>query len=279
MSVTWDELLEQLISENTFCSQISSQGYYLSELSYQDLIKKYGFTHSENAAGFLSLDFFSEQSKTLQKNGLYIIRRGKGNFVILDEQKFPHSYLQLDLKNTTEIELDIDTSEFPELLDAFKTRQENAGLEQLNAVNGYEKLVVELFGKKEWRIGPRGIKSSSFPVFFKDENNSVKKIFDFSGRADLDYSIWTKDHILAIEAKSLPENEGLDVGWHKITYPIQRFFKYNNYKIKPVYFLRWGKIIHIFVFPTLSFHGNGILLNDKNAMKPEKIFKIETGLG
>jgi len=279
MGISWDELLEQLISENTFCSQISSHGYYLNELSYQDLIKKYGFTHSENAAGFLSLDFFSEQSKTLRKNGLYLIRRGTGNFVILDEQKFPHSYLSLDLKNSAEIELEIDDGEFPELLDAFKTRQENAGLEQLHAVNGYDKLIAELFGKKEWKIGPRGIKHSSFSVFFKDENNHIKKIFDFSGRADLDYSIWTKDHILAIEAKSLQENEGLDVGWHKITYPIHRFFKYRNYKIKPVYFLRWGKIIHIFVFPTLNFHEGGILLNDKNAMSPEKIFKLETGLG
>ena len=95
----------------------------------------------------------------------------------------------------------------------------------------------------------------------------------------MDYSIWTKDHILAIEAKSLPENHGLDIGWHKIVYPTFRFSQYSNYKIKPVYFLKWGKIIHVFVFPTISFHEKGILLNDKQTFEPDKIFKIETGLG
>ena len=277
MSISWDELLENLISEKTFNSQISSRGYYLNELSYQDLIKKYGFYHSQSAAGFLSLDFFSKQSKTLRKKGLYLIRRGKGNFAILDENIFPHSYLKLNLDNSTKLKLDVN--EFPDLLDAFKARQENAGLELLNAVNGYDKLVVELFGEKKWRIGPRGIQGSCFPVFFKDKSGQMKKIFDFDGREDLDYSIWTKDHILAIEAKSLPENHGLDIGWHKIVYPTFRFSQYYNYKIKPVYFLKWGKIIHVFVFPTISFHEKGILLNDKQTFEPDKIFKIETGLG
>ena len=277
MSITWDELLEHLISEDSFKNQIQNQGFYLNKISYQAMIKKYNFEHSATAASFLSLDFFSKQSKTLTKNGLYLIRTGKGNFAILDKEKFPHSYLQLELKNPTEIK--VNTNEFPEMFDAFKARQENAGLEQLNAMNGYQKLIFELFGKTEWRIGPRGIQGSVFPVFFKNKNNHVEKIFKFDGRDDLDYSIWTKDHILAIEAKSLPENQGLDIGWHKIVYPTNRFSKYKNYKIKPVYFLRWGKIIHIFVFPTLSFYEGGILLNDQNAFKPDRVFKIETGLG
>ena len=84
MTISWDELLEKLICENSFKSQISKNGYYLSESSYQPLIKKYNFTHSQNAAGFLSIDFFSKQSKTLRDNNLYIIRIGKGQFVIFE---------------------------------------------------------------------------------------------------------------------------------------------------------------------------------------------------
>ena len=92
----------------------------------------------------------------------------------------------------------------------------------------------------------------------------------------MDYSIWTKDQILGIEAKSLPPNKGLDIGWHKIVYPLTRFFKYDRYKIKPVYFLRWGKLIHIFVFPYLHSYQDGIFLNDVSMYEPEKIFKILT---
>lgn len=270
----WDELLEKLILTDTFNSQISTQGYYVNEMSYQDMIKKYNFPSNEGAANFLQVHFFSRQSKILRKNGFYLVLGGKGNFTIFEEQTFPRPYLDLDVKNV--VELHGELSEYPELIDAFKARQENAGLEQLNALDGYDKLISELFGKTEWKIGPRGIQGSTFPVFFKDRNDQIKKIFDFNGRNDLDYSLWTKNHILAIEAKSTNVKKGLDVAWHKITYPLMRFIKYNNYKIKPVYFLRWGEIIHIFVFPNFHSHNHGIILNDKNMFKPEKIFKIKT---
>ena len=137
-------------------------------------------------------------------------------------------------------------------------------------------LIKELFGNTEWKLGPRGIKGSEFPVFFKKNSGQIQKIFDFNGRDDLDYSIWTKDCILLFEAKSVDVNQGLDVGWHKMAFPATRFFKYTKYKIKPVYFLKWDNIIHLFVFPDLIHHDNGVILNDKESFRPERIFRIVT---
>ena len=273
MVVSWDDVLRNLTSEDSFVNQIQTRGYYLSEMSYQKLIKKHGFSNSQNAAGFLSLDFFSKQSKILREKNMYLLRTGKGNFVIFDEKKFPHSYLDLNTNNSKKLE--IDSSGFPELIDAFDTRQENAGLEQLNVLGVYDLLVKNLFGDVDWKIGPRGNKTSSFPVYAKSNSGEVNLIYTYEGQEELDYTIWTKDHVLLFEAKSLKPNMGLDVGWHKLAYPASRFKKYSKYKIKPIYFLKWEKIIHLFVFPDFEFHQDGIVINDGKAFAPEHIFRVD----
>lgn len=273
MVVSWDDVLRNLTSEDSFVNQIQTRGYYLSEISYQKLIKKHGFSNSQNAAGFLSLDFFSKQSKILREKNMYLLRTGKGNFVIFDEKKFPHSYLNLNTNNSKKLE--INSSGFPELIDAFDTRQENAGLEQLNVLGVYDLLVKNLFGDVDWKIGPRGNKTSSFPVYAKSNSGEVNLIYTYEGQEELDYTIWTKDHVLLFEAKSLKPNMGLDVGWHKLAYPASRFKKYSKYKIKPIYFLKWEKIIHLFVFPDFEFHQDGIVINDEKAFAPEHIFRID----
>ncbi len=273
MANSWDEVLQKIISENSFVNQLQNRGYYLSDLSYQEIIKKYGFTNSQNAAGFLSLDFLSKQSKILREKNLYLLRTGRGNFAIFDENKFPHSYLNLNITNSKKLET--NQSGFSELLEAFDTRQENAGLEQLNVIGGYDELVKSLLGDVEWKIGPRGNKSSSFPVFAKNISNEIIHVFDFEGQEELDYTIWSKNHILLFEAKSLSLDWGLDVGWHKLAYPAPRFKKYANYKIKPIYFLKWEKVIHLFVFPDFKFHNDGIVINDQHAIIPEHVFRIE----
>ena len=273
MVVSWDDVLRNLTSEDSFVNQIQTRGYYLSEMSYQKLIKKHGFSNSQNAAGFLSLDFFSKQSKILREKNMYLLRTGKGNFVIFDENKFPHSYLNLNTNNSKKLE--IDSSGFPELIDAFDTRQENAGLEQLNVLGVYDLLIKNLFGDVEWKIGPRGNKTSSFPVYAKNNSGEINLIYTYEGQEELDYTIWTRDHVLLFEAKSLKPNMGLDVGWHKLAYPASRFKKYLKYKIKPIYFLKWEKIIHLFVFPDFEFHQDGIIINNGKAFAPEHIFRID----
>ena len=38
--------------------------------------------------GYLSIDFYSRQPKELRDRNCYVIRTGKGNFVIFDENRF-----------------------------------------------------------------------------------------------------------------------------------------------------------------------------------------------
>ena len=270
---SWDQILEKLISEDSFCEQLKKSGYYLSDSKFKEFTKKYGYAPDQNTASFLSRDFWSQQSKILKENNMYLLRTGSGKFVIFDGNRFPSSYLNLNTNNAQKLET--TSTGFPELMDAFETRQENAGLEELNVIGAYDLLVKKLFGDVEWKIGPRGNKTSSFPVYAKSNSGEVSLIYTYQGQEELDYTIWTRDHVLLFEAKSLGPNTGLDVGWHKLAYPASRFKKYSKYKIKPIYFLKWEKVIHLFVFPDFEFHHDGILINDLRAFVPEHIFRID----
>ena len=253
----------------------------LSFEKMKDFTKKYNFQPLQNTAVYLSIDFWSKQSKILKDNDYYILRSGGGTFVILDKKQFPNAYLDLSISDYTEMETKEDP-EFPELYKAFRkepgdrSKQENSALEHPRALGCYDKLVEGLFGNVKWYVGPRGGKHSRFKVYGKNQSNGDPAfLYDYAGPEELDYTIWTKDCILLFEAKSLSRNEGLDVGWHKMAYPASRFSKINNYTIKPIYFLKWGNIIHLFVFPKFQFYNDGIIINDKKNQIPEKIFRID----
>ena len=274
MTKTWDNLLEELIEESEFKKSIEEKGFYKSNVSLKIFAKKYNFQPSQNTATYLSINFWSEQSKILRKNKLYLLRTGSGQFGIFDENTFPSPYLQLDTTNSEKLDLDVH-DDFKELMSAFDTRQENAGLEHLNACGVYDSLIEKLFGDKKWKLGPRGNKISEFKVFGKTKHDKIIPIYDFKGFEELDYGIWTKDHILLFEAKTQEVNCGLDVGWHKLAYPASRFKKFNNHSIVPIYLLKWGNTTHLFVFPKFRFHNNeGIIINDLEQLKPERCFKI-----
>ena len=277
MVETWNGLLEELVDESEFKASIEEKGFYKSAVSLKIFVKKYNFLSSQNTATYLSLDFWSQQSSVLRKKCLYLLRTGSGTFGIFDEKQFPKPYVELNTENSTDLELEKDDS-FRELMHAFDTRQENAGLEHLNACGVYDSLIRKLYGNEKWKLGPRGNKRSEFKVFGKTRQNEIIPLYDFNGQEELDYGIWTKDHILLIEAKSLETNFGLDVGWHKIAYPASRFRKFTNHAIIPIYLLKWGNVTHLFVFPTFSFHNdNGIIINDEERMRPEKIFRVDFG--
>ena len=277
MVETWNGLLEELVDESEFKASIEEKGFYKSAVSLKIFVKKYNFLSSQNTATYLSLDFWSQQSSVLRKKGLYLLRTGSGTFGIFDEKQFPKPYVELNTENSADLELEKDDS-FRELMHAFDTRQENAGLEHLNACGVYDSLIRKLYGNEKWKLGPRGNKRSEFKVFGKTRQNEIIPLYDFNGQEELDYGIWTKDHILLIEAKSLETNFGLDVGWHKIAYPASRFRKFTNHAIIPIYLLKWGNVTHLFVFPTFSFHNdNGIIINDEERMRPEKIFRVDFG--
>ena len=62
-----------------------------------------------------------------------------------------------------------------------------------------------------------------------------------------------------------------------MAYPANRFRKYTNHKIIPIYLLKWGEITHIFVFPVFDFYEDGIIINDQEKLKPDRIFRVNFG--
>ena len=278
----WEDVLQKIINTPEFLSEINTNGFWKCD----DSVKKYAediyeVTLPGSSADYVSIDFMSKQPKILRDKHYYILRTGGGRFVILDETKFPNSYLDLSISDYMQLETKEDP-EFPELYKVFrkdvsdKSKQENSALEFPNALGCYDLLIKKLFGNVKWYVGPRGLKHSQFRTHGKKSDEKITCLYDYDGPEELDYTIWTKDCILLFEAKVVDrENEGLDIGWHKMAYPAARFSKINNYTIKPIYFLRCKNIIHLFVFPKFQFHNDGIVINDKKNQIPEKIFRID----
>ena len=274
----WEDLLQKTINTAEFLSEINTKGFWKCDDSVIKYAKKNGVKLDLNAPNYVSLDFWSKQSEILKDNDYYILRSGGGTFVILDKKQFPNAYLDLSTSDYTEMETKEDP-EFPELYKAFrkepgdKSKQENSALEHPIALGCYDKLIEGLFGNVKWYVGPRGGKTSKFKVYGKKSNGEIIFLFDYSGQEELDYTIWTKDCILLFEAKVVEdENEGLDIGWHKMAYPASRFSKIDNYTTKPIYFLRCKNTIHLFVFPKFPFYNDGIIINDKKIKFPKKYF-------
>ena len=278
----WEDVLQKIINTPEFLSEIDTNGFWKCDDSVINYAKDiYEVTLSGSSANYVSIDFMSKQPKILRDNHYYILRTGGGRFIILDETKFPNSYLDLSISDSIQLETKEDP-EFPELYKVFrkdvsdKSKQENSALEFPNALGCYDLLIKKLFGNVKWYVGPRGGKHSQFHMYGEKSNGAPIDLPDYDGPEELDYTIWTKDCILLFEAKVVDrENEGLDIGWHKMAYPAARFSKINNYTIKPIYFLRCKNIIHLFIFPKFQFHDDGIVINDKKNQIPEKIFRID----
>jgi hypothetical protein len=131
-----------------------------------------------------------------------------------------------------------------------------------------------LFNKNEYVVGPRGNKSSSFDIFVERNNHEKMKLCTYQGQEELDYSLWTEENVLLFEAKQTRRSNGfLDLGWHKLVYPANRFRDYDM-SLYPTYFLRRPTEIFIFVFPSVQFYESGIIINDPDAMKPMRIYRV-----
>jgi hypothetical protein len=145
----------------------------------------------------------------------------------------------------------------------------------------YEWIVKEILNVDEYYVGPRGNEGSRFNTFFQS-NDDVYLKFEYDGQVDLDYSIWTENRIYAIEAKSLSNYGGLDIGWHKLAFPTQRFATLSRdmgFDISPVYFLRRKTrkvdIGYVFIFAPIRFHeGNGVVLNRGSDWRVEHFFSM-----
>ena len=288
MEREWADVLHEIIDDPKIKTSIEEKGFHQFPKWEPDFRREYNIIDDskfKKPPGYISINFWSEQEDVLTKNNLYILRTGGGKFAIFDEEKFSKPYLDLNVKNTERLAFDKD-NDFKDLWNAFgDVNQEDPGLEHLGGTGVYDSLITQLFGDNtKWRIGPRGNKVSKFKVYGKftiaksttREYHKTDHLYDFDGQEELDYTLWTKDHILLFEAKSVKRNKGLDIGWHKMAYPTNRFRKYNR-KIIPIYLLKWEKIYHMFVFPVFDFHKDGIIINDQEKLKPDRIFRVIFG--
>jgi hypothetical protein len=273
-----DNPWQKLIEEQEFQDAIHKNGYYQSNLSFQPFVRKYQLTLKNRAPAYLSIDFWSGQSHVLTKNKLYVIRIGKGRFVIFHEDRFSRPYLELQ-KNGTTIDLHFTIPEnYEHLKKAFKIHyQEATNLEYLRFLGLYDQLMEHLFNTKiSYFIGPRGNRNSSFRLYFSDRMKPNEPVFfDYNGQEELDYTIWTKDSVFVFEAKQfISSNGGLDIGWYKLAFPCHRFYDYKGLNIVPIYYLRQRDFVYLFIFPKMDFYNDGILLNDVTKFTPTKIFRI-----
>ena len=254
--------------------KIHEQGFFLSSDSFRQITSSIGKQMRMQAPGYLSKDFWSGQPPILTRQGCYVLRTGIGRFAILDEKVFPRPYLSLQTSSAIELKPEIPSS-FKLVKKAFdENAQENAALEQMRFLGIFERIITNLFGTSEYIVGPRSSRSSTFDVYIEKNDGQRLKLCTYKGQEELDYSLWTESNALLFEAKQTNQLTGfLDLGWHKLVYPANRFRGYDN-SLFPVYFLRRQNKVQIFVFPKIQFYESGIVLNEKPAMTPEKTYEI-----
>ena len=268
------DLWKQILKIPLVKEKILEQGYYSCTRSFREMTSTFGAQMKLRAPEYLSKDFWSRQPTFLVERGYYVLRTGIGKFALLNEKVFPRPYLSLQTTFAKELKLNIP-QRYDQIKRAFEeSAQENAALEQMRFLGIFEQLITDLFGTREYLVGPRGNRSSSFEIFIQNKNHEKIKLCTYRGQEELDYSLWTEDSVLLFEAKQTNKSTGfLDLGWHKLVYPANRF---RNYKasLYPTYFLRRKNVVHIFVFPRIQFYRSGITLNDAQAMTPQKIYRI-----
>jgi hypothetical protein len=269
----WDNLLR----DPKFNFNISKRGYS-QEIKFIDYIKQNKLESIFQRSGavtanLLSIDFFSRQSRELTDKNLFLLRTGQGKFVIFNRDYFGSSYLDLQLSRFEEFSYEVPKNQ-KNLVNAYLDRlNENASLELMHLLGIFKKMVEKVSGEINYFIGPRGNRASKFDVYlYNDKEAQNQAIYTYNGQEELDYSLFTEKSIFVFESKNLGVG-GLDIGWHKIAYPINRFRKFNA-DIYPCYFLKNKCIVWLFVFPKFEFYNQGMVLNNKLATIPQHVFKV-----
>lgn len=264
------------LNDPKFLKELSTQGHS-TERNFSEYKSRHKLKLPGSTPNYLSIDFYSMQSKELRDKNCFVIRTGKGNFVIFDENRFEKPYLDLDLSRAEELDYEIPEN-FGHLEDAFKENLiENSSIEHLWFLGVFKQIISRISSENEYYIGPRGGKRSAFDVYFKDKRTQeIIKVFRYEGMEDLDYSIFTENCIYFFEGKNFLDGRGgLDLGWHKVIFPASRFRKYLNNRLIPGYFLKLGTVVYFAVFPDFQFYNGGIILNDEKQFTPQHIFKID----
>ena len=250
-----------------------------------DPVPDTGIDAKQKAPSYLSLDFWRQQKQELIQNNWYVIRTGRGRFGIFSEDQYPKPYLELSAEGAEEISVK-PNAKYRHLRYAFKNLDwklkaaENTLLELARFYGVYKVLTEYLEGTSNYQIGPRGGMTQKFPLYFK-QRDDTHTIFEYNGQVELDYTIWTESRVFVLEAKSVSRG-GLDVGWHKLAYPAHRFYNQtinHELKVNPVYFLRTiyegVNTILIFLFRNIEFMDGGVILNDRDAWEPLKVFRVD----
>ena len=268
------DLWKRILETPSVKKSMLEHGFFLSSTSFREITSSFDAHMRFRAPEYLSKDFWSRQSPFLVEQGYYVIRTGVGKFALLDERVFPKPYLSLLPTGAKDLTPRTPQS-FSQLKRAFdENAQENAALEQMRFLGIFEQMMVDMFGEDKYLVGPRGNRGSSFDIFVETKGHDKLRLCSYQGQEELDYSVWTEDKVLLIEAKQTHGSTGfLDPGWHKLVYPASRF---RDYKVSlfPTYFLRRPKEILMFVFPSVKFYETGIIINDELAMKPERIYRV-----
>ena len=277
--MVWEEALEAIRPD------IEEKGYFHWDKSFQDFKAEYGIDAQQKAPFYLSLDFWRLQRPELHQNKWFVIRFGRGSFGIFSEDQFPKPYLELSAEGAEGITCKPNAT-FRKLRYAFKNLDwrlkaaENTLLELARFYGVYEVLTEYLDGTSDYQIGPRGGMTQRFDLYFKRRDDTHTQ-FEYNGQVELDYTIWTESRVLVFEAKSVSRG-GLDVGWHKLAYPAHRFYNQtinHGLKVNPVYFLRTiyegVNTVLIFLFREIEFQDDGVILNDRGAWEPLKVFRVD----
>lgn len=245
-----------LLNDSEFRQQISVKGYS-QENKFTDYTKKYKLEKVLQRSGaitasLLSIDFFSGQAKELVAQNMFLLRTGRGKFVVINREFFDSSYLDLAQNNYEKIVFEVPKN-YEHLIEAYNDRlNENASLELMHFLGVFKDVIYRVSGESSYFIGPRGNRTSKFAVYlFNRKENENFKIYTYNGQEELDYSIFTKSAIFVFESKNL-RTGGLDVGWHKLAYPLTRFRRFSVPRF-PCYFLKQGKVVWMFVFQNTNF--------------------------
>jgi len=193
----WKQILETPSVEKG----LLEHGFFLSSESFRGITSSFGAHMKLRAPEYLSKDFWSRQPRFLVERGYYVLRTGVGKFALLNERVFPKPYLSLQTTDTSDLTPRTPQA-FKQLKRAFDENiQENAALEQMRFLGIFEQIIVDLFGTDEYFVGPRGNRSSSFDIFLEKNSHDRIRLCTYQGQEELDYSLWTEDKVLLLEAK------------------------------------------------------------------------------
>ena len=185
--MVWETVLE-LIRPS-----IEEQGFYHGTRSFREFAKEYNIEATQQTPFYLSLDFWSLQRPELINNSLYVIRLGRGTFVIFSLDAFPRPHLALETANAQEVKISLKSS-FHHLRKSFRNLDyrvksaENTLLELARYYDLYSHLVNVFESSSTYQIGPRGGMTQQFDVYMKHINGALQK-FTYNGQVELDYTV------------------------------------------------------------------------------------------